>query len=87
MKKRLVIWGLGILLGLFLIYILYGMLVTANVLKSYEETFQHLEHPQDTMLIDAFKFKYYPDLYQDESIQNQCVYLVGEVRSYSSNWD
>ena len=86
MKKRLVIWGLGILLGLFLIYILYGMLVTANVLKSYEATFQHLEHPQDTMLIDAFKFKYYPDLYQDESIQNQCVYLVGEVRSYSGGW-
>jgi hypothetical protein len=86
MKKRLVIWGLGILLGLFLIYILYGMLVTANALKSYEETFQHLEHPQDTTLIDAFKFKYYPDLYQDESIQNQCVYLVGQVRSYSNTW-
>jgi hypothetical protein len=89
MKKRLVIWGLGILLGLFLIYILYGMLVTANVLKSYEATFQHLEHPQDTTLIDAFKyqFSYYPATYRDESIQNRCVYLVGEVRNYSSNWD
>ncbi len=86
MKKRFVIWGLGIFLGLILIYVAYVMLGTANALKSYEKTFQHLEHPQDTMLIDAFKFKYYPDLYQDESIQNQCVYLVGEVRSYSGGW-
>ena len=89
MKKRLVIWGLGIFLGLILIYVLYFMLGTATVLKSYEEAFQHLEHPQDTALIDAFKFQYTysPSTSQNESIQNQCVYLVGQVRSYSNAWD
>ncbi len=89
MKKRLLIWGLGIFLGLILIYVLYVMLGTATALKSYEETFQHLEHPQDTALIDAFKFQYTysPSTDQDGAIQNQCAYLVGEVRSYSSAWD
>jgi hypothetical protein len=89
MPKRTFIWGLGVLLGLFLLYSLYDRLVTATRLNGYEETFQGLEHPQDTTLIDAFKFKfsYYPATYQDESIQNQCAYLVGEVRSYASGWD
>jgi hypothetical protein len=89
MNKRSVLWGLGILLGLILIYILYVMLGTAIMLKSYEETFQHLEHPQDTTLIDAFKFQYtyLPSTDQEGAIQNQCVYLVGEVRSYSNTLD
>jgi hypothetical protein len=89
MKKWLLIWGLGIFLGLILIYVLYVMLGTATVLKSYEESFQLLEHPQDTTLIDAFKFQYTysPSVNQEGAIQNQCVYLVGEVRSYSSDWD
>ena len=89
MIRRLIIWGLGILLGLFLIYSLYDWIVTATALNSYEETFQGLEHPQGTMLIDAFKFKfsYYPATYRDESIRNRCVYLVGEVRDYSGDWN
>ena len=89
MKKRLMFWGLGIFLGLILIYVLYVMLGTAIVLKSYEESLQHLEHPQDTTLIDAFKFQYTysPATDQNGAIQNQCVYLVGQVRSYSNNWD
>ena len=89
MIKRFVLWGFGIVLGLFLIYSLYDLLVTSTVLKSYEETFQQLEHPQDSTLIDAFKFKfsYYPATYRDESIQSQCAYLVGEIRSYASDWD
>ena len=89
MIRRLVIWGLGLLLGLFLVFGLYDWIVTATALNSYEETFQGLGHPQDTTLIDAFKFKfnYSPATYRDESIQNRCVYLVGEVRSHSSEWD
>jgi hypothetical protein len=89
MKKQQVIWGFCALLGLFFLYSLYDRFFTATVLKSYEETFQHLEHPQDTALIDAFKFKlsYYPATYRDETIQSQCAYLVGEVRSYASDWD
>jgi hypothetical protein len=88
MKKRLIIWGLGIFVGLILIYVLSVMLGTAIVLKSYEETFQYLEQPQDTVLIDAFKlqYTYSPSINQEGAIQNQCVYLVGEVRSYSSDW-
>jgi hypothetical protein len=88
MKKRLVFWGLGIFLGLILLYVAYIMLGTASVLKSYEKAFQQLEHPQDTMLVDAFKFQYTysPSVNQEGVIQNQCVYLVGEVRSYSSDW-
>jgi len=59
------------------------------VLRDYEETFQSLEHPQDTTLIDAFKFKfsYYPATYRDESVNFKCAYLVGEVRSYASDWN
>jgi hypothetical protein len=89
MKKRLLLWGLGIFLGLILIYVLYFMLGTATVLKGYQGSFQHLEHPRDTALIDAFKFQYTysPSTSQDETIQNQCVYLVGQVRSYSNTWD
>ena len=89
MIKRIFIWGLGIVLGLFLIYSLYGWLITRRVLANYEDTFKSLEHPPDTTLIDAFKFQfsYYPATYRDESIQNQCVYLVGEVRSYPRDWD
>jgi hypothetical protein len=89
MIKRIAIWCLGIVLGMFLIYSLYDGLVTAMTLKSYEETFQRLEHPRDTTFIDAFKFKfsYYPATYRDETIQSQCAYLVGEVRSYAGDWD
>jgi len=89
MIRRFVTWGLGILLALFLIYSLYDRIVITTALKSYEETFQQLEHPQGTTHIDAFRFKisYYPATYRDESIQNQCAYLVGEVRSYSSDWN
>ena len=89
MTKRTFIWGLGILLGLLLIFSLYDLLVTTKVLNSYKETFQQLEHPQDTTLIDSFKFKfsYYPATYRDESIKHRCAYLVGEVRSYASDWD
>ena len=89
MMKRTFIWGLGIVLGMFLIYSSYDLLVITKVLNSYKEKFQQLEHPQDTMLIDAFKFKfsYYPATYWDESIKHRCAYLVGEVRNYASNWD
>ena len=89
MMKRIAIWGLGIVLGLLLIYSTYDLLVTTRVLKSYEETFKQLEHPQNTTLIDAFKFKfsYYPATYWDESIQSQCAYLAGEIRGYSGDWE
>ena len=89
MMKRKVIWGLGIGLGLLLIYSFFDLLVTVNVLKNYEKTFKQLEHPQGTTLIDVFKFKfsYYPAMYRDESIQSQCAYLVGELRSYTNDWD
>jgi len=89
MMKRMGIWGLGIILGLLLIYSGYDLFVTTKVLNNYKETFQKLEHPQDTVLIDSFKFKfsYYPATYRDESIQSQCAYLVGEIRSYTTDWD
>ena len=89
MMKRILAWGLGIALGLFLLNLLYGWFVTATVLKGYEETFQGLEHPESTTQVDAFKFKfwYYPATYRDESIQERCVYLVGEIRTYSNDWD
>lgn len=89
MKKRLLIWGLGIFLGVILIYVLYVMLGTTIKLRSYEKTFQQLEHPQDTALIDVFKFQYTysPATDQNGAIRNQCVYLVGQVRSYSTTWD
>lgn len=89
MIRRAITWGLGGLLGLFLIYSLYDRFLTTTVLERHEEAFQHLEHPGDTALIDAFQFKfsYYPATYRDESIRNRCAYLVGEIRSYSGNWD
>lgn len=89
MKKRIFIWFFGILLGLFLLFSLYGMFATEVVLRSYEDSFQVLEHPQDTSPLDSFKFKfsYYPATYADDSVKSRCAYLVGEIRSYSSNWD
>ena len=88
MLRRIITWGLVGALVLFAIYSLYDRLMLAKVLKSYEETFQGLEHPKDTTLIDTFKFRfsYYPATYRDESIQSQCAYLVGEIRSYTSDW-
>ena len=89
MIKRILTWGFGIALGLFLLNMLYGWFVNATVLNSYEETFQGLKHPKATTNIDAFKFKfwYYPATYRDESIQDRCVYLVGEIRTYANDWD
>lgn len=89
MLRRIFTWGLVVVLGLFVLYGVYDRLSTTKVLKSYQETFQLLEHPQGTTIIDAFQFKfsYYPATYRDESIQNQCAYLVGELRSYSNDWD
>jgi hypothetical protein len=89
MMKRILTWGFGIALGLFLLNMLYGRFVTAAVLNSYEERFQGLEHPESTAKVDAFKFKfwYYPATYRDESIQDRCVYLVGEIRMYSNDWE
>lgn len=89
MKKRLVVLGFGVLIGLFLLYSFYELLVDQSNLKKYQAIFQQLEHPQDTMLVDSFKLKlsYYPATYPDESIQSQCAYLVGEIRTYPSTWD
>ena len=89
MIKRILTWGLGSLLGLFLLNMLYGRFITTTVLNGYEEAFQGLEYPKNTTKIDTFKFKfwYYPATYRDESIQDQCVYLVGEIRTYSNDWD
>ena len=88
MMKRILTWGLGIALGLFLLNMLYGRFVTVTVLNSYEETFQELEHPKTTTHLDAFKFKfwYYPATYRDESIRERCDYLVGENRTYANDW-
>ena len=89
MLRRILTWSLGIAVGLFLLYSLYDGLATAMALKSYEKTFQRLEHPLGTTLIDAFKLKlsYYPATYRDETVQSQCAYLVGELRSYVGDWD
>jgi len=89
MIRRVFNWGLVILLGLFLIYSLYDRFVTTTVLKRYEEAFQRLDHPRETTRMDGFQFKfsYYPATYRDESIRNQCAYLVGDIRSYSGSWD
>ena len=86
---RKFIWLFGSILGLVLLYSLYEMLAAGLVLKEYDSGFQQLEHPQNTASLDAFKFKfsYYPATYVDDSIKSQCVYLVGEIRSYSSDWD
>lgn len=88
MIRKLINWGLVVLLGVFLVYGLYTQFINSNVLKSYQETFQQLKHPQATAQIDEFrsKFSYYPATYRDESIKNQCVYLVGEIRSYTGDW-
>jgi len=89
MKKSFVILGLGTLIGLFLLYTFYELLVDNSNLRKYEAIFQQLEHPQNTSLVDSFRMKlsYYPATYVDESIQSQCAYLVGEIRTYSGNWD
>ena len=89
MIKRILTWGLGIALGLFLLNLLYGRFVTVAVLNSYEETFQGLEHPKNTTQVDAFKFKFWysPATYRDEAIQERCDFLVGEIRTYPNDWD
>ena len=89
MKMRTFIWFFGILLGLFLLYSLYGMFATQVALKKYESSFAQLEHPKNTSSLDSFKFKfsYYPATYLDDSIEWQCACLIGELRSYSSDWD
>ena len=88
MIRKIINWGLVALLGFFLVLALYNRFVTTRILENYRETFFKLEHPEDTRLLDEFqsKFSYYPATYQDESIKNKCVYLVGELRSYTGNW-
>ena len=89
MTRKMVNWGLVALLGVFLLYGLYNKFVTTKILKSYQGTFQKMEHPRDTGLIDEFRsrFSYYPATYRDESIKNACVYLVGELRSHTGDWN
>ena len=89
MIRKIINWGLVALLGVFLVYGIFNWFATTRILKSYRETFLQLEHPGDTAQLDEFqsKFVYYPATYRDESIRNECVYLVGELRSYTGDWD
>ena len=89
MIRKIINWGLVALLGFFLVLGLYNRFVTTRILKNYRESLLHLSHPEETELLDEFqsKLSYYPATYRDESIKNECAFLVGELRSYSGAWD
>ena len=77
-----VLCGFGILFGS------YTMLRSRLSLKNYEEAFQQVKHPPATARIDSFALQasYYPATYVDDSISSKGITLVGELRSYTGDW-
>lgn len=88
-KQRLYLLGMvGILFGLCILFVIYGMFRSELSLRKYEKDFLRVAHPQGTALIDSFGLEanYYPATYADDSIRFIPVYLVGELRSYIGEW-
>lgn len=79
---------LGILLGLFILSVIYRMVRLELNLRSDQKAFARVEHPQHTERLDSFDLEadYYPATYADHSLRFESVYLIGELRSYSGDW-
>jgi len=84
-RKRI----LGILFGVILLYGGYGLLASQIQQMGYRESFSQLQHPQDTSLVDSLflKIDYYPATYIDDSINFKSAHFVGELRSYTGDWE
>ena len=78
-----------VLVGLFVLFIGYRMVLFELQLRKLEKAFLQTEHPENTQRIDSLtvKVNYYPATYVDDSMQFQSAFLVGEIRSYDGNWD
>jgi hypothetical protein len=80
--------ALGLLFGLFVLYIGYSMGSSEFSLRKYKKAFLQVKHAQGTVWVDSFGLgaAYYPATYADDSIHSKSVYLVGELRGYTGDW-
>lgn len=80
-----ILWSI---LGVLLIYFIYHIISNENLARYYEKTFEHVQHPADSTLIDPvrFSFSYYPATFVDEFVSSKCAYLVGNIRTYTGDW-
>jgi len=80
--------ALGILLGFLILYVVYRMLASKRHLLEYEQSFGHVQHPQNTSLVDslAITVEYYPATFADDSIHFKHAYVAGEFRRYTGDW-
>ena len=78
-----------LLFGIFILFLGYRMIHFELSLQRYEKAFLQVKHPENIARIDAFdlEVKYYPATYVDDSTQFQSMFLVGEIRSYSGDWN
>lgn len=78
----------GILLGLSILFVVYGMLASKLNLLEYKKSFGQVQHPQDTSLLDSLAIivEYYPATYADDNIDFKHAYLAGEFRRYTGDW-
>jgi len=81
-----VLWSI---LGVLLIYLIYHIVSNENLARYYEKSFGRLHHPAESVLIDSmrFSFSYYPATFADELISSKCAYLIGNVRTYTGDWE
>lgn len=79
---------LGILLGLFILLLVYRMVRSELNLRSDQKAFALLQHPQNTERLDSFDLEadYYPATSADNSVRFESASLIGELRSYSGDW-
>jgi hypothetical protein len=57
-------------------------------LRNDQKAFTRVEHPQNTERLDSLGLEadYYPATSADHSVRFESVYLIGELRSYSGDW-
>ena len=87
--KRWLEWMFWGWVGLCLLYLASTFIATEYTLGKYEKIFDEVEHPLETSLVDkvSLQYSYYPATYVDDSIDFTSANLVGELRSYSVDWD
>lgn len=88
-RKPLLTKIIRLLVAVLILFAGYSMGSSELGLRKYEKAFAQVEHPENTMRLDAFDLEvdYYPATYMDDSILFQSAFLVGEIRSYNGNWD
>jgi len=75
--------------GTLFIFISYGTVIAELNSRKHEKAFLRIPRPPNSSQIDSLSLNlsYYPATYADDSTHFRSARLVGELRSYTGNWD